>query len=332
MERCIDRRAFGRLALGSVATLAGISSGKESTKYKTESLDLSQMSSLERMQQIKNGLDDLQPKFESNVLVDGPQDYRLIVPNLARGEMVVPTKKEVIKETKFIARKPEYTYEQIWGLTKTLRGTHEPLRVIETDYPLVAITVDDGFDKEAIKMILSIAKKKGITYTDFMKGEQRRQYPDMVEALVESEIVEFGNHTETHRDQRNAPVPIGSPNRRPTWDEFKDDLYIAENYLVDNFGQTTLPYLRPPGGAADEYTTDWNAQLGFLPLNWYANIEDMPLNVPKGAIILAHYRQATVNVFERWVDGMLSQGFYPTAVSNVIAHANDKFLSRLKAV
>jgi hypothetical protein len=71
--------------------------------------------------------------------------------------------------------------------------------------------------------------------------------------------------------------------------------------------------------------------MGFLPLNWYANIEDMPLNVPKGAIILAHYRQATVNVFERWVDAMMSKGMYPTAVSNVIAHANDTFLSRLNA-
>jgi peptidoglycan/xylan/chitin deacetylase (PgdA/CDA1 family) len=113
-------------------------------------------------------------------------------------------------------------------ITKTIRGTQEPLKVIETDAPLVAITVDDGFDKEAVKVILVVAKKKGITYTDFMKGEQRKQYPDMVQALVDSELVEFGNHTETHRDQRNAPVPKGQPNRRPTWDEFKDDLYIAK--------------------------------------------------------------------------------------------------------
>jgi len=55
----------------------------------------------------------------------------------------------------------------------------------------------------------------------------------------------------------------------------------------------------------------------------------MPLNVPKGAIILAHYRQGTVNVFAKWVDAMLGRGLYPTAVSNVIAHANDTFLTRL---
>ncbi len=328
MERRIDRGKFGRVALGGIAAAIGIATSKEPARKRAQRASLYSLSPEERLFQIKTGLNSLQQGAEATPVVDQPQKHQLVIPGIARGEEIVqPTKKEVRKETKFIARKPEYTYEQMRNLTKTPRGTNEPLRVIETDAPLVALTIDDGFDKQAIKTILAIAQKKGITFTDFMKGQQRKAYPDMVQMLADSEIVEYGNHTETHRDQRNSPVP-GVP---PTWDVFKEDLYAAEDWLVEKFNQTTKPYVRPPGGAFSEYTTDWNEQMGFLPLNWYANIEDMPLNVPRGAIILAHYRQATVDVFERWVDGMLDRGLYPTAVSNVVAHANNTFLSRLNA-
>lgn len=274
---------------------------------------------------IKSGLVE-KPSPAAPIYTVEPPKNRLILPQIARGE-VQPVKIEPKKETKYIARKPELTYKQMLKLTiNPDTKKPEPLKVIPTDAPLVALTIDDGFDKDAIKTLFAICKRKGITYTDFMKGQQREMFPDMVRMLSDSEIVEFGNHTQTHRDQRNSPVPGVAP----TWDVFKEDLFVAEDWLVENLNQTTLPYVRPPGGAFSEYTTDWNEQMGFLPLNWNGIIEDMPLNIPRGSIILAHYRQSTVDVFEKWIDAITARGLYPTAVSNLIAHANQDFWGRLE--
>lgn len=247
-----------------------------------------------------------------------PQKYSLFLPELASGEEPV-LKTEFRKETKYIARKPDFTVESLSHLKK-------PLTLINTNAPLIGIGIDDGFDEGSIKEILRVTKKYGITYTDFMKGLQRKKFPNYIKEMIDSELVEFGNHTETHRDQRNASVP----GRRPTWEEFGEDINAAEFYL-NEFGQTSRPYLRPPGGAADEYTTEWNEQMGWLPITWNANIEDMPLNLQPGSVILAHYRPATAAIYEKWVNAILARGLIPTAISNVVANASSDFWKHFEA-
>jgi hypothetical protein len=99
------------VALGAVVALAGVAESKESIKHRTQGLYLRQISPQERLEQIKAGLVGGQPAAASS-LVDQPQQYRLVIPEVARGEeFVIPPKKEPRKETRFIARKPEYTYE-----------------------------------------------------------------------------------------------------------------------------------------------------------------------------------------------------------------------------
>jgi peptidoglycan/xylan/chitin deacetylase (PgdA/CDA1 family) len=309
----LDRRKAGRLLAGAAvsALTLKVSRGVKAEDPEGFSLpDNGLYVGPDLLEQIKAGL---RPGLTT-------QKYAVFLPEIAGGDVIPEAiKQEFRKETKYIARKPDFTVESLSHLKK-------PLTLISTNAPLIGIGIDDGFDEGSIKEILRVTKKYGITYTDFMKGLQRKKFPNYIKEMINSELVEFGNHTETHRDQRNASVP----GRRPKWEEFGEDLNAAEFYL-NEFGQTSRPYLRPPGGAADEYTTEWNEQMGWLPITWNANIEDMPLNLQPGSIILAHYRPGTAAVYEKWVNAILARGLIPTAISNVVANASPDFWKQFQA-
>lgn len=327
VERRFDKRQLGRLAAGGLATMGGtlldsrtawVASGRSGLVVPGQ------------MVSEPNRAYALEVATSGGFGGQYDGQYLAVFPGVAAGDAppLVPKPmseygREFKTGTRFIAEKPRFGVEE-------LSRIKEPLKSIETPRPFIGIGIDDGFDESAMKLILSVAKKKAITFTDLTKGLQRKQYKVLIQDMINSEIVEFANHTETHRDQRNAPVRPGSPNRRPTWEEFVEDLDASERFL-NELGQTCLPYVRPPGGSWDFYTQEWNTQHGYLPITWKYNIEDMPVDILRpGDIILAHYRAATSVVFETWVNRVMARGLIPTAFSNVVASASPEFWKRFE--
>lgn len=245
----------------------------------------------------------------------GPQKpYPLNNPEIPADILASPkpeAKSEFRRETKFIAPKPIWTPE-------FLAKDTTPLTRVNTTKPFIAITIDDGFDKDSLQKILDIAIAKKITYTDFMKGLQRKMYPDFVRKMIESDRVEFGSHTEVHRDERNGPVP-GVP---PTRELLIEDISAPERFM-NKFDETTLPYQRPPGGNFSPWTLSVASSIGYRTINWaasadYSTTTNVKLLKP-GDIVLMHYRSESAALFAGWIDAVRAQGLEPTALSNLFA-------------
>lgn len=239
-----------------------------------------------------------------------PLDNRMFVPGLARDEHFRIFIPGLTKEgpPRLIAGKPNWSED-------FLKSDKEPLKRIEgVKKPLIAITIDDGFAVNSLRSILNTAKNKGITYTDFMKGLQRKLYSDFVKEMIESGIVEFANHSEIHGDQTNSRT-----------DEQKiEDLLAAERFM-NTFGQTTLPYFRPPGGTFDSDTLKRARKKGYRCINWIASADGGTTTNVKllrpGDIVLMHYRDESAAQFSYWIDDVRAQGLEPAALSNVFAAA-----------
>ena len=255
-----------------------------------------------------------QPVIVPEVVKEGPTEFKakyfLTVPEIANGE-IQPLKPEYVRSTPYIATKPEWSIE-------FLNKDTAPVTRVQTTKPLIAITIDDGFAKDSLRSILNTAIRKEITYTDFMKGLQREMYPDFVQEMIDSLRTELGSHTELHRDGRNGPIP-GIP---PTRAQLTEDITAPERFM-NTFGQTTRPYLRPPGGAYSEWTLAVSADAGFRSINWsasadYGTTTDVRSLVP-GDIVLMHYRDESAAQFPEWIDAVRAQGLEPTALSNLFA-------------
>lgn len=234
--------------------------------------------------------------------------YTVTTPMLASGELI-PKAIEYQKETKYITKKPDWSED-------FLRTNREPVTRITTNQPLIGLTIDDGFF--ARDKILNIAIAKEITFTDFMKGEVRQLYPEYIKRMIDSQRVEFGTHTQVHRDERNSPV-AGVP---PTRELLTEDIMAPERYL-NTFGQTVLPYHRPPGGDTSPWTLDVASSLGLRTINWAASADaGTTTNVRSlrpGDIVLMHYRDDTAAQFAGWINEVRAQGLEPTALSNLFA-------------
>lgn len=247
----------------------------------------------------------------------GPYEgkYTVIVPGL-----VVP---EYTKETPLIARKPDWSEDFL----------REPkaLTTIPVTKPLVALTIDDGFiDKENKRPMiryemLSMLSYLGVTATFCMLGDRVLDADrKFIMAASASGLIEWGNHTWRHHDLRNNSEP-----------ELIEDIMRLER-LLNEYGQTTLPYLRPPGGGFSPWTMRIGADLSFKHVMWEAegdtgNLSNQALldhyvsQITAGGIILMHFSPSTVDfLLPALVKALRAKGLEPTALSNVIANSDLK--------
>ena len=309
-ERYIDRkRALGLLVGAAATVLLKEPKHSRTPQLKPSGTTISAAGSPTRLYLQEIATAGIDSRY------DGMQTT--VIPGASAGdpEPAPPQQKkepEYRKQTAFIAEKPVWTKDY---MSSKKTGV---IKRIDTTKPLIAITIDDGFSKEAIKKILEIAKAKKITWTDFMKGLQREMYPELVKQIMESELSEPGSHTQVHRTETNGPVP-GIP---PTRDDLTTDISTPELF-VNKFGFTTLPYQRPPTGAVSEWTIEVSGSIGYRSILWSASADagystDVRSLVP-GDIVLMHYRDDSAAQFAGWIDKVRARGLEPTALSNVFA-------------
>ena len=102
-------------------------------------------------------------------------------------------------------------------------------------------------------------------------------------------------------------------------------MFTLPEAFLNKFGQTTLPFHRPPGGSYSEWTMQVAASLKLRTFNWSASADwstttDVRTLRP-GDIVLTHYRDESAAQFPGWIDAVRAQGLEPTALSNVYAAA-----------
>jgi peptidoglycan/xylan/chitin deacetylase (PgdA/CDA1 family) len=138
----------------------------------------------------------------------------------------------------------------------------------------IAITIDDGFNREAVAAYVAFAQDSGVHLTFNPNGSYRAIWEPHAEALrplIEAGQVQIGNHTYNHKDVKKLS------DRKLT-----EELERNDEWVSSTFGITTRPYFRPPFGFRNTRTDELAASLGYTKiLMWNGTFGDSSLLTPQ---------------------------------------------------
>jgi peptidoglycan/xylan/chitin deacetylase (PgdA/CDA1 family) len=181
-------------------------------------------------------------------------------------------------------------------------GTPEVLtRLPETALPgAIAITIDDGFNAEAVAAYVAFAQDSGVHLTfnpNGCYGHIWEPHAEALRPLIEAGQVQIGNHTFNHKDAK-----------RLSDSKLTEELERNDEWVSSTFGITTRPYFRPPFGFRNQRTDELAASLGYTKiLMWNGSFGDSAVLTPKvllkqaklylkpGTIMLGHANHTTVS-------------------------------------
>jgi peptidoglycan/xylan/chitin deacetylase (PgdA/CDA1 family) len=156
------------------------------------------------------------------------------------------------------------------------------------DSGAVALTFDDGYDRDACASIARTLRAHGATGTFFVNGSRLKMAPDAWRDILEGQQV--GNHTRSHRNLTRENDDVV---RKQIW---QNEL-LHERIL----GRPMLKVLRPPYGAHDRRVRAIAARLGYThtvlwsvdtfdwrPSATVSSVISRGIGAPAGSIILMH--------------------------------------------
>ncbi len=232
-------------------------------------------------------------------------NHPIYLPGLASGELIPPITK---------AERPKW--EQGVLLNPVFKGPSDRL--------LVALTIDDGYFNR--NEILATIIAEDISATFLIVGLVMDSDVNFIKKAQDSGKITWGNHTYTHGGltQKSA---VG----------IQDELGRAEASLKKITGATTIPFMRPPGGAKTSSSIAAAANSGFRTFLWnvsgdagtqwtsdnpqaladyYMGLLDRQGN-PWGSIILLHFRPATSAALPLMIREIRRRGMEPVSLDKL---------------
>jgi peptidoglycan/xylan/chitin deacetylase (PgdA/CDA1 family) len=179
-----------------------------------------------------------------------------------------------------------------------------PLQKIDTPRPEFYLTIDDGWDPDALENILAILEKNGYLATFFLVGTAvvaiEREKPGLMHKLVEAGH-QIGYHTLTHRRSRTLSL------NSKEW--FIQDYRAWKKLLENKMGkeavnQAVLPIARAPGGYFSPTFLGMCDSLHLIPIGWTAVIGEMEPSknlLQQGEILLAHVTSTDAELLEKYL-------------------------------
>lgn len=172
-----------------------------------------------------------------------------------------------------------------WLLSRLRQRSPEVLYSVDTNAPIVALTIDDGPDPNSSPMILDILEEYGAHATFFLITERIPGNEDIVQQMIE-EGHELGNHLTA--DEPSISLPLK---------EFEEAL-IESNDILSEF--TDIQWIRPGSGWYNEEMLAIMKKHGYhcalgsvypydpqIGLYWYS-AQYVLWKVKPGAVIVLH--------------------------------------------
>lgn len=180
---------------------------------------------------------------------------------------------------------------------------------------LIALTFDDGPDKQDTPRLLDGLAERGVKVTFFMQGKNADYYPDIV-SRVYQEGHEIGSHSWDHPNLVEL-----------TEAQIRSQFSRSYEVLDETCGQGTGYLVRPPYGN----TNEWVREIIDTPLiYWSVDPEDWDVrnaqvvrqrivdNAYDGAIVLVHdIHSTTIDGALMAIDDLLAQGYEFVTVSEL---------------
>ena len=184
----------------------------------------------------------------------------------------------------------------------------------------IALTFDDGPDKNITPKLLDMLKENGAKVTFFVLGHRAEKYPEILKRMADDGHV-VGSHTYSHDDLT----------------KLKDDLVNSEidrtNSIIKEATGLDNPLIRPPYGRRNKHIVDiiagknmsiivWNID----PRDWKCKnakeiSEHVISNVTEGDIILMHdIYQFSLEAAETVIKDLSAKGFKFVTVPELIAN------------
>ncbi len=181
-------------------------------------------------------------------------------------------------------------------------------RKAETDEKIIAITVDDCFQAENLRVIVQTAIDNGAKLTIFPIGKQviRGQNVETLKWAWENGM-ELENHTYSHSGLYHNDN-----------EEFINEVYMQNLALSKILGQEyQCHFIRPRGGDArnDQRVHAYAAQLGYYGVaHWSASgsgtdLKKLPSTLKPGQIYLFHTTDKDMEKLVRFIPYAVQQGY-----------------------
>jgi peptidoglycan-N-acetylglucosamine deacetylase len=163
----------------------------------------------------------------------------------------------------------------------------------------VALTIDDGYNSEAVGAYVAFAARSGIPVTFSPNGINHHiweRHTERLLPLIAAGQVQIGNHTWSHPDLRALPDAA-----------VREQIERNEQWIQKTFGITSRPWFRPPFGLHNQRIDELAASLGFTKiLMWNGTFGDATPIPPDelldlarrwlhpGTIMLGHANHPTI--------------------------------------
>jgi peptidoglycan/xylan/chitin deacetylase (PgdA/CDA1 family) len=137
---------------------------------------------------------------------------------------------------------------------------------------LVALTVDDGICSEVVEAYAMLAIRTGLRLTFFANGSvpSWTEHAPLLRPLIESGQATIGNHTWSHPDL----TALGDAGIR-------DEVQRNEQFLLQTYGITGRPFVRPPFGYHTPRVDRVLNDLGYPAITmWYGSLGDSTVLTP----------------------------------------------------
>lgn len=197
----------------------------------------------------------------------------------------------------------------------------EPLKKVNTDEMLIALTFDDGPHPVYTPQILDILKEYNIRATFFVVGENVDENPEIIRREIE-EGHEVGTHTYTH--------PLDCESLGP--EKLSEELKKTETALF-NAAQIKPALFRPPCGNCGDVVASVSGKFGYKIVLWSVDTRDWThpasgkivqsvlKSVSPGAVILCHDyvtpKSNTPQALRTIIPELISKGYKFVTVSEL---------------
>jgi peptidoglycan-N-acetylglucosamine deacetylase len=186
-----------------------------------------------------------------------------------------------------------------------------------TDRPYVGLTIDDGWSAQ--DEVLKALTDRNVRPTLFLTGRAVKNDPQFIARSIGAGC-EIGNHTMDHAWLLDK-----------TKDYIQKDIRDFEAFVKSVApNATTLPFMRPSGGAVNQTVIDASAELGYRPILWSAStgdgststaasqmVQNALAGAKPGAILVTHFSRRTVAALPGIIDGLRAKGLEPVSLTRL---------------